>query len=556
MSRQYVTTAIDYPNAAPHMGHVLEKVLADVVSRWFRLRGDEVRFQTGTDEHGIKIQQTAAREKLTPKELVDRNVPLFVDLYKRLGISYDEPFMRTTDQARHWPTVVELWKKLQAAGMLEKRTYVGLYCSGCERFITKKELVDGQCPIHHKAPEEVKEENWFFLMSKDADHLRKLLTGEWDGERYRIVPEFRARETLSLIDQGLEDVSFSRPRSSLSWGVPVPGDAGQVMYVWCDALTNYISGLDYFGLNEGPFDSALLRSGSSDSAKNDPRSKTEDHPSAVSSGSNGERRSRSGVEWWDDAEVTHVIGKDIARFHALIWPDMLKHARVRVPDRLLIHGFLTSEGEKMSKSLGNVVVPQDVIAQYGVDALRFYLSHEIPVGNDGDFSWKRFGELYDSKLRNQLGNLLNRVLVLLQKLGGALGDMKPSSDPDPWDRYESEMNALEHVSVGLLHAMSLVEKGNRFIDERKPWTLEATSKLEVLTELAELLRHISLMLLPFVPETAQKISRQLNVPYAETMLEKNFVITDDMKKWGGAKGWKQVGEPSILFAPVEAAKAA
>src|SRR3989338_7111630 len=252
--RQYITTSIDYPNAQPHMGHVLEKVLADVCARWFRLRGDQVRFQIGTDEHGIKIQQTADREKMTPKELVDRNVPLFQELYKRLGISADV-FIRTSDQQVHWPTVLEIWKRLQAAGALEKRTYTGLYCSGCERFITKKELIDpatglptGFCPDHKIAPLEVKEENWFFLLKREEEWLKKLLKAD-----YVIVPEFRAKETMTLIQTGLEDVSFSRPRSSLSWGVPVPGDEQQTMYVWCDALTNYISGLDFFGLSKsGP----------------------------------------------------------------------------------------------------------------------------------------------------------------------------------------------------------------------------------------------------------------------------------------------------------------
>ncbi len=342
--RQYVTTAIDYPNAPrPHMGQVMEKVMADTVVRWFRLRGDDVRFQIGTDEHGVKIQRRAEQEKVTPLELVNRNVPNFISLYDRLGISYDPPFIRTTDRQRHWPTVQALWGKLQEAGALEKRTYTGLYCQGCERFMTKRDLVDGKCPDHQAVPEEVSEENWFFLLSKEAQWLKKLLTQKKDG--YAIVPASRAQETMALIERGLEDVSFSRPTSSLRWGIPVPGDPGQTMYVWCDALTNYISGLGYFT----------------------------DHAQ---------------TEWWDEAEVTHVIGKDIARFHALIWPAMLKHAGVRTPDRLLIHGFLTSEGQKMSKTIGNVVSPEEVLAHVkeNPDPLRFYLSHEIPVGNDGDFS--------------------------------------------------------------------------------------------------------------------------------------------------------------------------
>lgn len=511
--RQYVTTAIDYPNAPPHMGHVLEKVLADVCVRWFRLRGDEVRFQVGTDEHGIKIQQTAAKEKLTPKELLDRNVPLFKDLYDRLGISYDL-FMRTSDQKLHWPTVQELWKRLQAAGVLEKRTYTGLYCPGCERFLTKKDLVEGKCPDHQRAPDEVQEENWFFLLSKEGDSLKKLLTSK---SGYEIIPAFRAQETLSLIEGGLEDVSFSRPKKSLSWGVPVPGEEDkQTMYVWCDALTNYISGI------------GLLT----------------DHEEK---------------KWWDDATVTHVIGKDIARFHALIWPAMLKYAKVKTPNQLLIHGFLTSEGQKMSKSIGNVVVPDEVLTKYGVDAMRFYLSHEIPVGNDGDFSWKRFGELYDSKLRNQLGNLLNRVLVLLNKSGGTL---TIGSDAvvekwvtDSWKNYAAHLDAFA-VDQALDQTMKVVTALNEAMQERQPWKMTGEEQTRTLSAFAEALRHIALQLLPFMPEAAQKISRQLNVPYAEELSEKSFVLTKEIQGWGSVKVWKKVGTPSILFAPVETEKKA
>lgn len=509
--RQYITTAIDYPNAAPHMGHVLEKVLADVLARWFRLRGDEVRFQIGTDEHGVKIQETAKKQGIAPRELVDRNVPLFESLYQRLHISSDV-FIRTTDQARHWPTVRALWEKLLKAGALEKRTYTGLYCQGCERFLTKKELVDGKCPIHKTKPEEVKEENWFFLLQREEKWLHDLLTRK---NGYAIVPPFRAAETLSLIEQGLEDVSFSRPRSSLSWGIPVPGDEEQTMYVWCDALTNYISGLGYFTKQEEK-------------------------------------------EWWEGAEVTHVIGKDIARFHALIWPAMLKHAGLPVPppQKLLIHGFLTSEGEKMSKSTGNVVDPEEVLEKFGVDALRFYLSHEIPVGNDGDFSWKRFGELYDAKLRNTLGNLLNRVLVLFKKGENAIVDTHGHylglEMHVYWNDYLLVMNGLDHVHLGLQGAMKLAESGNEYIDRVKVWGLKDGDRQTALSALAELLRHITLMLLPLLPETAQKMATQLNLPYASELLSKEFVITDDMKKWGGGpkeKNWKGIGEPSILFPP-------
>lgn len=519
MNRQYVTTAIDYPNAAPHMGHVLEKVLADVTARWFRLRGDDVLFQIGTDEHGTKIQRTAEKEGVTPRELVDRNVQLFEGLYQELHISHDR-FIRTSDEQKHYPTVQELWKKLAAHNMLEKRSYTGLYCSGCERFMTEKELEDGLCPHHKKAPEQVTEENWFFVMSRYTKELTQLLTANWDGEQYRIQPEFRSKETLALLEQGLEDVSFSRPKSSLSWGVPVPEDAEQTMYVWCDALTNYISGLGFFT----------------------------DH----------EER-----EWWDDATVTHVIGKDIARFHALIWPLMLKQAGERTPDVLLTHGFLTSEGEKMSKSLGNVVVPGEVLEKCkgNPDPIRFYLSHEVPVGRDGDFSWERFSDLYNSGLKNTLGNFLNRVLLLIKKmdLDLQIPDM-PTNDREyeakniekMWLDYEDKMNSHDLRTALSSIAMHMIGILNVDITQTEPWKIEDTQKkISALSEYAEFIRHVALMLLPFIPETAYRISKQLNVPYAEQMLQKDFVITEDMKTWGGVKDWKQIGEPEILFEPFD-----
>lgn len=501
MNRQYVTTAIDFPNAAPHMGHVMEKVLADVCARWFRLRGDETRFQIGTDDHGINMQRTAEKLKMHPKDLVLQNAPKFQELFDRLQISYDV-FVSTSITPGHYETVQALWKRLQEGGHLEKRVYTGLYCSGCEKFMTKRDLVDGKCPNHQTVPEEVTEENWFFKLHEKEEFLKKLLDPKKGN--YRIVPEYRAQEVFSILESGLEDVSFSRSKNTLYWGVPVPGDPEQVIYVWCDNLTNYISTLGYLTASED---------------------KT----------------------WWDEVEVTHIIGKDIARFHALNWPAMLHAGKIKTPDRLLIHGFLTSDGQKMSKTLGNVVVPSEVIEKYGVDPLRFYLSHEIPVGRDGDFSWDRMKKLYDSKLRNDTGNLLNRVLVLLQKEGGApvalSGDDKMIREV--WNTYEKSMNEFDYSSA-LQSAMTVATAGNQYIDVKKVWTLKGEERLLELSILAEYLRHIALLLLPFTPETAQKISRQLGVPYAEEMLRKDFIL-GNKKEWGSQKDWKRIGEPEILF---------
>ncbi len=503
--RQYLTTAVDFPNAAPHMGHVMEKILADVVVRWFRLRGDDVLFHLGTDENGIKIQQTAKKLGMTPQQLVDQNAPIFEDLFRRLNVSFDY-FIRTSNREKHWPTVIALWNRLKEAGMLEKRSYEGLYCTGCERFVTSKDLVEGICPDHQQAPQKVVEENWFFKLHGNEAFLKKLLD-EKKGT-YHLVPDWRGNETRSFLAMGLEDVSFSRSIETLQWGVPVPDDPGQVMYVWCDNLTSYISSL------------GLL----TDSAMN---------------------------EWWDGATVTHVIGKDIARFHALNWPAMLQGAGVKTPDRLLIHGFLTSEGQKMSKTTGNVVDPEEVLKHFGgdPDPLRFYLSHEIPVGNDGDFSWKRIDELYDAKLRNQLGNLLNRVLVMLKKEGGTLTPIGGEDPQISWKSFDAAMDDFQpEKAIGI--CMECVSAANQAFNELRPWEKKGEERLTILSGFAERLRHISLMLLPFIPVTAQKISRQLGVSYVDKMLEKDFRITESLKAWGGAKDWKKVGDPTILFAPL------
>lgn len=489
------------------MGHVMEKILADVIVRWMRLKGDAVRFHIGTDENGIKIQQTAKTLGMTPKELVEKNAPVFRDLFERIGISFDT-FIRTADAESHWPTVKELWKRLREAGYLEKRTYSGLYCTGCERFLTPKDLVDGLCPDHQKAPELVTEENWFFLLKKKQKDIERLLKAKKGG--YTMLPSWRGKETLNFLEGGLEDVSFSRSRNTLSWGVPVPDDSEQVMYVWCDNLTSYISSL------------GLLT----------------DHPMS---------------EWWDEATVTHVIGKDIARFHAINWPAMLQVALIRTPDRLLIHGFLTSEGQKMSKSIGNVVEPEQVLTHFhgNPDPLRFYLSHEIPVGNDGDFSWKRIDELYDSKLRNQLGNLLNRVLVLLKKEGGSIVLPQDCAEDrarakEGWERFSASMDSME-VHRGIQQAFELVALLNGAMDTLKPWTLTGEAKIHVLSRFAESLRHVALMLLPFMPGASRNMCMQLGVPYATSVGSRDFVITNTLKKFGAIKEWKTIGEPAILF---------
>ena len=303
------------------MGHAMEYILTDIVARYQRMMGRDVFFLTGTDEHGSKIVKVSEEKGTTPKELCDKNANSFVNMKDLLQLSFDD-FIRTTDQNRHWPSVTKMWKELVEKGDIYKGEYTGYYCVGCEAFITEKELEDGKCPVHKKEPDIINEENYFFKLSKYGDEIIELI----ESGRMKIIPEYRGREIVNVIKSGLHDVSFSRPKSSLKWGIPVPGDDTQVMYVWCDALTNYISALDY--ANEGDLYKKY---------------------------------------WSGKGEKVHVIGKDILRFHAAIWPAMLLSAEIPLPDIEYVHGFMTVGGEKMSKSLGNYIgiteSPQEIFGK-------------------------------------------------------------------------------------------------------------------------------------------------------------------------------------------------
>ena len=372
----YITTSIPYLNGAPHLGHALEYVQADVVARYFRAQGHDVWFLTGADEHGAKIARFVEAAKKNPKEFVDAQVEIFKQLLSALNISHDD-FIRTSDQLRHWPGAQALWKKLEAAGDIYKGTYKGLYCMGHEAFVTEKDLDGGVCRDHKKQPEAIEEENYLFRLSKYKDRIKQSVeTGELS-----IIPEFRKTEMLNMLAEA-EDVSFSRPSKDISWGIPVPDDATQTMYVWCDALSNYITALGYGGANVARFEKF----------------------------------------WPADA---HVIGKDISRFHAIIWPAMLLSANLPLPKKLIVHGFVHISGEKMSKSTGNVVDPLAICKKYGGEALRFYLFSEIPTFNDGDYTDKHFAETYAGLLVDGIGNLVSRVAKMVQTIGGVT---KPLDD--------------------------------------------------------------------------------------------------------------------------------
>ncbi|MEK7179129.1 MAG: methionine--tRNA ligase, partial [Patescibacteria group bacterium] len=354
----YITTPIFYPNANPHMGHAYTTLSCDVLARYHRLAGHDTYFLTGTDEHTEKVIQAAKEHNQDPEKYLEDVVARFKNLYKDLNISYDQ-FVRTSDQTVHWPGAIEMWNRLVASGDIYKGEYSGLYCVGCEAFLTEKELVDGMCPNHNKVPERVTEENYFFRLSKYALKLEQIIS----SDTIRIFPAARKNEALSFIKGGLDDVSFSRPKEKMSWGIPVPGDSSQTMYIWVDALSNYITALG-FG------------------------------------------RDNANIRFWPGM---HVIGKDILRFHAIYWPAMLLSAKIPLPHTIFVHGLITSGGRKMSKTLGNIVDPFTVMNEYGTDALRYYLARQVHPFEDSDFTMEKFKEAYNANLVNGLGNFVARV---------------------------------------------------------------------------------------------------------------------------------------------------
>ncbi|MDP2691199.1 MAG: methionine--tRNA ligase [bacterium] len=465
-----LSTAIAYVNGPPHIGHALEFVEADCLARYHRMIGDEVYFLTGTDEHGSKIVQTAEKLGIGVRELVDMNAEKFRTMMAQYRISYDQ-FIRTSDQKIHWPAVEKIWKKMVEKGDIYKDEYKGLYCVGCEEYKVEKDLVDGKCPSHDKAPEEVEQVNYFFRLSKYSDQIAEILK----SQQVKILPNFRANEIIALCERGLEDVSFSRPNEQLSWGVPVPGDESQTMYVWCDALTNYISALDY--ANEGE----LFR------------------------------------KFWP--VDCHVIGKDILRFHAGVWIGMLLSAEIPLPKAELVHGWIHFEGGRMSKSMGNVVDPVDLAQHYGVDASRYYLLAEIPVGQDGNFSYELFENKINADLANNLGNFVNRVLSMTERyLNDVVPPHKqdiPSEVDDLWQDYHEAFVEYDHQKAAQA-MIGLVNLGNKLIDDAKPWAMaknenQSEDLRQVLRRLLKMVLHLAFMLSPFCPEKAEQIAASFDL---------------------------------------------
>lgn len=459
----YITTAIPYVNGTPHIGNVLDYLYADIWARFQRQNGRDVRFQVGTDEHGNKIAAKAASEGLEPQAYTDKMYQNVDALIKKTGITYTD-FIRTTDP-HHKGAVQYIWQQLLPH--IYKDTYEGWYCVGHEAFFTDKEVeaTGGVCPDHQKPYERVSEENYYLRTSDFTDQIREAI----QKNKMQIVPEFRKNEFLELIKDGVHDVSISRPRKSLTWGVPVPGDPDQIMYVWLDALANYITVLGY--------------------------------------------PDQSGWQDFWPAEV-QVIGKDILRFHAGIWPAMLLGLGLPLPKKLLVHGFINVGGAKISKTVGNVIAPEQIIDEYGLDAWRYYFSRHIPTQDDGDFTWEKFENAYNQELGNDLGNLVSRVASMVSRYqSGVVGDA-PQGDHD-MKPYFDAMNELK-FNVAMDETWRKVQALNKYIEMVKPWEIakgrekdpEAESHLgEVLAQAVGSLLQIADQLVPFLPSTADAIKK-------------------------------------------------
>lgn len=434
----------------------MELIQADVLARYHRLLLDATYFLTGIDQNGLKNYQTATQQGISTLEFVEQRSAEFERLTKAANISNDD-YIKTTDQKRHWPGAQKLWQTLVDNGDIYKKKYRGLYSVRAERFVTQKEIDEDGGKEHSKI-EEIEEENYFFNLSKYAGQVRDLI----DSDQLKIVPTSKKNEILNFIDQGIEDISFSRSADKLPWGIPVPNDDSQVMYVWCDALVNYISALGY---------------GSDDHQKFD--------------------------TFWP-ADV-HVIGKDIVRFHALYWPAMLLSANLPLPKSIYVHGFINVEGQKMSKSIGNVISPFDLIDQYGVDPVRYYFLREIPTTADGDYSQARFHDRYNDDLANGLGNLAARVAKLCEKSGYEF-KAKPQS-PQDHSQYIEHIENFQ-LNTALEYIWTLIRTADQTVDTTKPWTLKGQELKKVLAGLVDDIVTIATLLEPFLPTTSQKIHTQ------------------------------------------------
>jgi methionyl-tRNA synthetase len=491
--KYYITTTLPYVNADPHIGFALEIIQADVLARWRRLHGDEVVFNTGTDEHGQKIWKNATEAGMDPKAYCDMYAAKFHGLKEALNLTYTH-FIRTTDE-HHLAAAQEFWKRCDASGDIYKKQYQVKYCVGCELEKTDSELVDGKCPIHPKLEVELRdEENYFFRWSKYGDALLK----HYEAHPQFVMPNQRFNEIKSFVQGGLQDFSISRLKTKMPWGIPVPGDEAHVMYVWFDALVNYISTLGWPA--SGDFE-----------------------------------------KFWPG---TQTAGKDNLRQQSAMWQGMLLSAGVPLSKQIFIHGFITADGQKMSKSLGNVINPYDLVKTYGTDAVRYFLLGALPSYEDGDFSKKHFEENFTSKLVNGVGNLAARTATMVEKycegkVPAATEDRFATADF--WTAYEKALDAF-HFDEAMRVLEAYVTSVNQAIDIEAPFkkAKEGADVSPFMYQLAEAQRHIGLALLPIIPEAAGKILSQISV-------DPGTVNLPASQNWGGLQTGSTVTKGEILF---------
>ncbi|CAB4553146.1 MAG: methionine--tRNA ligase [Actinobacteria bacterium] len=465
MGTYYLTTPIYYVNARPHLGHAYTTIVGDALARWHRLLGDDVHFLTGTDEHGLKIQQAADAAGMTPQEFTDSIAPLFEEAWKRLNISHDD-FIRTTE-ARHYAGVQKLLQACLNAGDIELDTYSGLYCVPCEAYFTPEDLDGNNCPIHKRPVEHVVEENYFFRLSRFEQRLLDF----YAEHPHAVVPEHRVNEVIGFIKQGLQDFSISR--KTLKWGIPLPFDSSHVAYVWFDALANYITAIGY-GTDDEMFN-----------------------------------------KWWPVNH--HLIGKDIVRFHNVYWPAMLMSAGIEVPKGWAVGGWLLVGGEKMSKTQGNVVNPLDLVDEIGVDGFRYYVLADTIYGNDGDFTYEGLISRYNSDLANNLGNLAARIATVVEKKCGGLGTApSPNSTLAPIAQQcvNETSQHWEQVqpSRALEATWQLIRATNAHLENHEPWKSEPGPEVDaVMGDALEALRIVTILAFPAMPDTAREIWRRIGM---------------------------------------------